>query len=553
MTTRVEPVASLDEASPAREEYAPEHLELHVTTRALLAALFATRARSSSEAPRCSATTPRARTTSCPPAAWREAREGSGWRCSSSRSSSSGRPPRARRRGARSGPCAGRGPAPPCCGGRARPVRGVVTGRHAGARRAARPASRGFEPYAWAPGGGGGRPARARPGAGSEVRPEHSAAARCAAGAARGELRNPERVPGGAYRDLCEAAAPYPAPPGVVRRLGAGRCRGGRRRSDPARRRTFLGQGRLPSRRSPRIALPRRDDPRRGRPTTGPRRDLSGSATPNNPTGRVTPAATSSRSHGRRPDAIVVVDEAYFEYGGETVVPWSRSARTSRAADDVEGVRLRGAAGRLRDRGARGPRPSSRRVAPRHRSRARPRASRPPPCATRARRRARSQSASACARRSSPPASTAPGAGNFVSLRTDDDLAARARGAGASSCGASRRASGSPLRRPTENDVLLAALGAEPGPAPGRQATLCARPPRPPSASRSTSTAAAARVATGIGFLDHLLTLLAFHAGFDLDFVAGGDLDVDEHHTVEDVLAAFGDASAAGTRRRATA
>ena len=59
-----------------------------------------------------------------------------------------------------------------------------------------------------------------------------------------------------------------------------------------------------------------------------------------------------------------------------------------------------------------------------------------------------------------------------------------------------------------------------------------------------------AETATGIGFLDHLLTLLAFHAGFDLDCVAGGDLGVDEHHTVEDVLAAFGSAvqQALGTR-----
>ncbi len=53
-----------------------------------------------------------------------------------------------------------------------------------------------------------------------------------------------------------------------------------------------------------------------------------------------------------------------------------------------------------------------------------------------------------------------------------------------------------------------------------------------------------ARVTTGIGFLDHLLTLLVFHAGFDLELVAAGDLDVDEHHTVEDVLAALGDALA---------
>jgi len=53
-----------------------------------------------------------------------------------------------------------------------------------------------------------------------------------------------------------------------------------------------------------------------------------------------------------------------------------------------------------------------------------------------------------------------------------------------------------------------------------------------------------ALVRTGIGFLDHLLTLWAFHGGFELELVAGGDLDVDEHHTVEDVLAALGDAVA---------
>ena len=52
------------------------------------------------------------------------------------------------------------------------------------------------------------------------------------------------------------------------------------------------------------------------------------------------------------------------------------------------------------------------------------------------------------------------------------------------------------------------------------------------------------RVETGIGFVDHLLTLLAFHAGFDLELAAAGDLDVDEHHTVEDVHAALGSALA---------
>ncbi len=44
-----------------------------------------------------------------------------------------------------------------------------------------------------------------------------------------------------------------------------------------------------------------------------------------------------------------------------------------------------------------------------------------------------------------------------------------------------------------------------------------------------------AQVATGVGFLDHMLTLLARHAAMDLDVKAAGDLEVDQHHTVEDV------------------
>lgn len=49
-------------------------------------------------------------------------------------------------------------------------------------------------------------------------------------------------------------------------------------------------------------------------------------------------------------------------------------------------------------------------------------------------------------------------------------------------------------------------------------------------------------VATGIGFLDHMLTLLAKHAAFDLEIQAVGDLHVDRHHTVEDVGICLGTA-----------
>jgi imidazoleglycerol-phosphate dehydratase len=50
------------------------------------------------------------------------------------------------------------------------------------------------------------------------------------------------------------------------------------------------------------------------------------------------------------------------------------------------------------------------------------------------------------------------------------------------------------------------------------------------------------RIATGVGFFDHMLTLLARHAAVDLTLDAQGDLHVDQHHTVEDVGIALGQA-----------
>jgi imidazoleglycerol-phosphate dehydratase len=51
-----------------------------------------------------------------------------------------------------------------------------------------------------------------------------------------------------------------------------------------------------------------------------------------------------------------------------------------------------------------------------------------------------------------------------------------------------------------------------------------------------------ADIATGVGFLDHMLTLLAKHAAMDLAVRASGDLEVDQHHTVEDVGICLGQA-----------
>ena len=58
-------------------------------------------------------------------------------------------------------------------------------------------------------------------------------------------------------------------------------------------------------------------------------------------------------------------------------------------------------------------------------------------------------------------------------------------------------------------------------------------------------------ISTGVRFLDHMLELFARHSGFDLELEARGDLDVDQHHTVEDVGLVLGQAvrQALGSKR----
>ena len=59
-------------------------------------------------------------------------------------------------------------------------------------------------------------------------------------------------------------------------------------------------------------------------------------------------------------------------------------------------------------------------------------------------------------------------------------------------------------------------------------------------------------ISTGIRFLDHMLELFTKHGGFDLKLGAKGDLDVDQHHTVEDTGIVMGQlfAQALGARQR---
>lgn len=59
------------------------------------------------------------------------------------------------------------------------------------------------------------------------------------------------------------------------------------------------------------------------------------------------------------------------------------------------------------------------------------------------------------------------------------------------------------------------------------------------------------QIATGVGFLDHMLTLFAKHGLFDLEVTANGDTHVDDHHTTEDVAICLGKtlASALGDKR----
>ena len=117
--------------------------------------------------------------------------------------------------------------------------------------------------------------------------------------------------------------------------------------------------------------------------------------------------------------------------------------------------------------------------------------------------------------------------------------------------------------RPNQNDAFLAALQAvlrgeappRPGPGPGQPPSRRAEIRRQTRESDVAVTleldgSGRHEIDTGLGFLDHMLSQVAAHGLFDLTVRARGDLEVDEHHTVEDVAIAMGQAldSALGDR-----
>jgi histidinol-phosphate aminotransferase len=353
-----------------------------------------------------------------------------------------------------------------------------------------------------------------------------------------------EQYPDGTYRELREAAAAYVGLTVENVVVGAG--------ADDLvllAAQAFLGPGSRAAIDAPTYALYRIATQLHGAAVVGPAddADLRWVCNPNNPTGTwVEPEAIVALARAR-PDAIVVVDEAYVEYGARSCVPWVDELenlvvlRTLSKAFGLAALRVGYAlahpatATLLTERRAPAPiaAPAASIAA------AALRAPRLGDVDETVVERERLRSALVAAGYDCAPTAT-----NFVYLPTDEPLAERLEAQGIvvrAFPGAIRIT----VRRPSENDVLLSALGAEPGPAPGREATLIRTTTE--TAIRLTLSldgSGRIRVETGIGFLDHLLTLFAFHAGFDLELLAGGDLEVDEHHTVEDVHAVLGGALA---------
>jgi histidinol-phosphate/aromatic aminotransferase/cobyric acid decarboxylase-like protein/imidazoleglycerol phosphate dehydratase HisB len=353
-----------------------------------------------------------------------------------------------------------------------------------------------------------------------------------------------EAYPDGTYRELREAAASYVglAPENVV--VGAG--------ADDLIllvAQTFLGHGVRGAIDTPTYALYAIATRLHGGTVVDAEdeAELRWVCNPNNPVGGwVEPEALVELARGE-PETTVVVDEAYVEYGARSCAPWVDEVenliviRTMSKAFGFAALRVGYAVAH----------PATAALLTERRAPA-PIAGPAAAIAAAALREPRLGDVEATIEERERMRTTLVGAGfdvaptatNFLFLPTEEPWAERleAQGIVVRSFPDGIRVS---VRRPSENDVLLRALGAEPGPASSREATIIRTTTE--TAIRLTLSLdgqGRARVETGIGFVDHLLTLWAFHASFDLELLAGGDLDVDEHHTVEDVHAALGAALA---------
>jgi histidinol-phosphate aminotransferase len=350
--------------------------------------------------------------------------------------------------------------------------------------------------------------------------------------------------PDGSYRELREAAAAYTglAPENVV--VGAG--------ADDLillLAQAFLGPGARAAIDEPTYALYRIATRLHGAAVVDTRddADLVWACNPNNPTGSwVEPEELVALARNRA-DTIVVVDEAYVEFGARSCAPWVDElenlvvVRTLSKAFGLASLRVGYAvahpetAALLTERRAPAPisGPSAAIAA------AALREPRLGDVEATIGERERFRGALLAAGYECPASAT-----NFVFVPTDEPLAERLEAQGIvvrAFPGAIRMT----VRRPSENDVVLSALGAVAPRGSGREATVVRTTTE--TALRlalSLDGTGRTRVETGIGFLDHLLTLFGFHAGFDLELLAAGDVDVDEHHTVEDVHAALGSAIA---------
>jgi histidinol-phosphate aminotransferase len=367
--------------------------------------------------------------------------------------------------------------------------------------------------------------------------------------------------PEGTYRELREAAAAYAGvePDEIVIGAGADDLIG-------LIARTFLTPGRRAAIRRPTYPLYAIASGIEGAETVDAPPEASALAgvdvvwacNPANPTGELVESEALAGLAAGLPGAIVAVDEAYFEYAGRTVAPFVRgqpnliAIRSLSKAFGFAALRVgyaiasREVAAELDRR--RAPAPVSTVAA-----RIGAAALREPllDVESEVAERERMRAALLAAGFECPPSHA-----NFVYVPVEDglELAGRLDAQGL----VVRRYADAiriTLRLPAENDRLLAALGAGAAPTPVRSALVVRT-----SAETALRVSLAldgrrrARVQTGVGFLDHLLAQLAFHGGLDLEVVAAGDVSVDEHHTVEDVMAALGGAlrDALGSREGLT-